>query len=149
MTSGIVEIAVVGTCLTSLGILWLHQRKLVRLQQRFERLQYELLVANNTSIGLGQQVLALEKKVYGKHATQTPSHNPSTNLQTNKHSSKITPLTVVDNTSAMASLGDTTPSDEVYQKSRQLLYKGVPIEDVVKQSGLSYSEVSLMKALAQ
>lgn len=44
---------------------------------------------------------------------------------------------------------DGIPSDEAYEKSRQLLSQGVDISEIVKQSGLSYSEVSLMQKLAR
>ena len=41
------------------------------------------------------------------------------------------------------------PSDEAYEQSRRLLSQGVDISEIVKQSGLSYSEVSLMQKLAR
>lgn len=117
-------------------------RKSALLNKKIDRLQHDLLVANNTAIGMGQQLLSLEKKISSPNKTHP---------HTAKYPGKQAKLTVVDTIKSSDSIDQTvdTRDDKVYEKSRQLLAQGYDIEEVIKQSGLSYSEVSLMKALAQ
>ncbi len=128
-----------------LSAFYINQRKTRRLSQKLERLQHDLLVANNSAIGMGQQLLSLEKKLFTPQqpTVKKPTTNPST-VKTSR--SQPANLTVVDNN---IHSHDSIPSDAVYEQSRQLLAQGNTIEEVSKQSGLSYSEVSLMKKMAQ
>jgi hypothetical protein len=128
-----------GAILT-LSILWVSHRKAIALTRKMDRLQHDLRVANSSAIGMGQQLLCLEKQLHSQQ-------------QEIKQSSKekSVKLTVVDKHQSSQSLDtdNELPADAVYEKSRQLLAQGVDIKEVIKQSGLSYSEVSLMKTLAR
>jgi hypothetical protein len=129
----------------ALSIVWLSHRKTNALTRKMDRLQHDLRVANSSAIGMGQQLLSLEKKLHSqKQAAQKQDIQ-----QTAKE--KSVKLTVVDKHQASQSLANDTdlPADAVYEKSRQLLAQGVDIKEVIKQSGLSHSEVSLMKTLAR
>lgn len=188
ITYSTTDILIWGIGIIILISLFVIQRKLSRVTRQYERLQHEFLVANNSAIGLGKQVLLLEKKVYeltsnphvdqtnnsanvssttapftvvsndivsnmGKSASER-SNNSSNNSTANNTSHKTAVRSAafneeIDINSAMRNDLTTAVDDAVYEKSRQLLAQGHDIEDVIKQSGLSYSEVSLMKALVQ
>jgi hypothetical protein len=127
-------------------LIWGSHRKSARVHKKLERLQHDLLVANSSAIGMGQQLLALEKKLHAQsNNAQTPASKKTPNSPIQ--------LTVVDNktaTQAVNSTADDEVSDDaIYETSRQLLAQGVDIEEVIKRSGLSYSEVSLMQSLVK
>ena len=133
-----VTVIAVTVCLLFLGLWWRSHHRLKHLQQQIDRLQHDFLVANSSAIGMGQQLMSLEKK------WQTPvqSHAP---LATEKP----VKLTVVNTPVSSGDTFEGMPSNEVYETSRQLLAQGVDIHDVIKRSGLSYSEVSLMQSLVK
>lgn len=120
-------------------LLWQSRRRMNRLQQQLARVQHDLLVANSSAIGMGQQLLALEKKGQVSRKKSVPLA-----------AEKPVKLTVVDTpVHPSAHTYSSMPSNEIYETSRQLLAEGVDIEEVIKRSGLSYSEVSLMKSLVR
>lgn len=123
------------TCLTAVVLL---RRKTRLLHQQLERLQYDFLVANRSAIGMGQQILALEKQLY-----QPQQHSNDT--KSVRHTRK--PETVGNLSLVRDNASHDDSKNDVYEKSRQLLAQGHDIQQVIKASGLSYSEVSLMKAL--
>ncbi|MFT5118914.1 MAG: hypothetical protein ACI9NY_002456 [Kiritimatiellia bacterium] len=128
----------------ALSILWLSHRRTSALSRNMDRLQHDLRVANSSAIGMGQQLLCLEKKLHGqKQKVQQISQE--------KANEKSVKLTVVDKHQSSQRFANDIdlPADAVYEKSRQLLAQGADIQEVIKQSGLSYSEVSLMKTLAR
>jgi hypothetical protein len=147
--------------MASLGIfvmllLWFTHRKTVNLHKKMERLQRDLLVSNHSAIGMGQQLLSLEKQL--QKARTPPYTQQSTPASTVASTAEKTVLTVVSSTPSInnASANHHAPlftdddnEDVIYEKSRKLLAQGYDIQEVIKQSGLSYSEVSLMKALTK
>jgi hypothetical protein len=167
-------------------VLLINQRKSKKLATQLEKLQKDLMVANSTTIGMGQKLIHLEKQLQAKY--QETKDQPTINQKPSKSSldneqyknQKTQPVDVPEqedihvsnvfakqtkfaqhtqkknNNSSNLSLvnndflqRDQLPSDEAYETSRQLLSQGVDIPEIVKQSGLSFSEVSLMKKLAQ
>jgi hypothetical protein len=173
----------------------LNQRKSKKLATQLEKLQKDLMVANSTTIGMGQKLIHLEKQLQANEQdtrNQPTINQPAINQKSNQKSSEnsldnaqykrqktqpvdvseqedipvsnvfakqIKPVLSVqqknDNSSNLSLVNndflqrDQLPSDEAYEKSRQLLSQGVDIPEIVKQSGLSFSEVALMKKLAQ
>jgi hypothetical protein len=173
----------------------LNQRKSKKLATQLEKLQKDLMVANSTTIGMGQKLIHLEKQLQANEQdtrNQPTINQPAINQKSNQKSSensldnaqykrqKTQPVDVSeqedipvsnvfvkqtkpilnvqqknDNSSNLSLVNndflqrDQLPSDEAYEKSRQLLSQGVDIPEIVKQSGLSFSEVALMKKLAQ
>lgn len=123
--------------------LYTMHRHSMHLKGQIQRLQNDHRVANSSLIGMGQQILALEKRLL-----PTPS------------SFEKPKLTVVENPSSQhARYTNISPSDthtntannadNAYETSRQLFAQGAEIEEVIKRSGLSYSEVSLIKSLVK
>jgi hypothetical protein len=141
----IVEAIILTAGLSIILLIWLSHRKSARLYKKLERLQHDLLVANSSSIGMGQQLLALEKKLHtqaNKSSIAPPKNTSNSPIQ----------LTVVENKTINEPVDNTVddvPDDAIYETSRQLLAQGVGIEEVIKRSGLSYSEVSLMQSLVK
>ena len=173
----------------------LNQRKSKKLATQLEKLQKDLMVANSTTIGMGQKLIHLEKQLQANEQdtrNQPTINQPAINQKSNQKSSEnsldnaqykrqktqpvdvseqedipvsnvfakqIKPVLNVqqknDNSSNLSLVNndflqrDQLPSDEAYETSRQLLSQGVDILEIVKQSGLSFSEVALMKKLAQ
>jgi len=179
----------------------LNQKKIATIKKELNKLKKDLLIANSTTIGMGQKIMDIEKKLlYREQTSQLSGVNNGINK--NNHDSRVDsspknvnsdvrengrvgeevtvsnehygddltsnqhykrPAQVTNrsigskiNNSANLSLvnkellhNDELPSDAVYEKSRLLLSQGVDIIDVVKQSGLSFSEVSLMQKLAK
>jgi hypothetical protein len=179
----------------------LNQKKNGSIKKDLNKLKKDLLIANSTTIGMGQKIMDIEKKLlYREQTSQLSGVNNGINkddrdsrvnsspkdvnsdarengrvgeeftvsnehyvndLASNQHYKKPAKVTNRSmgskiNNSASLSLvnnkflhNDELPSDAVYEKSRLLLSQGVDINDVVKQSGLSFSEVSLMQKLAK
>jgi hypothetical protein len=188
-TDGLIEIVSQWVSLTEMplfyvGILFvatfalivlLSQRKSKKLAMQqstqLEKLQKALMVANSTTIGMGQKLIHLEKQLQAdlaekkninkqlldKEQCSRPEKEtinasnmfakPTESTPYNQQRiNSINTLSLVNNDSLQH---DELPSDEAYEKSRQLISQGVEIPEIVKQSGLSFSEVSLMKKLAQ
>jgi len=161
-------------------VLTLSRRKSKKLATQLEKLQKDLMVANSTTIGMGQKLIHLEKQLqtnlnqhqypkqeYSKQksAVKPPLDSVRSGMQSesivvehafvesvnglNNHQQKTeTPkkLSLVNSDFLQS---EQLPSDEAYEKSRQLISQGLDIPEIVKQSGLSFSEVSLMKKLAK
>ncbi|MFT6101806.1 MAG: hypothetical protein ACJAZJ_001207 [Candidatus Endobugula sp.] len=72
--------------------------------------------------------------------------NSTVNSALNSTVNRLTNLSLVNNDIVP---NDELPDDKAYEKTRQLLSQGVDIPEVVKQSGLSFSEVSLMQKLVR
>lgn len=174
-STGLSEINIIYASVLLVGgvlcfFLIMHQRKTKALNKKFEKLQNDLLIANSTTIGMGQKLLVLEKEL-GKQreitqqkmaVQQSPStvaansnvltlnqKKPAFNTPRNNQSSSSHAFANAANGHSDLLNNTDLPSDEAYEKSRLLLSQGFAIEDVVKQSGLSFSEVSLMKKLAR
>jgi hypothetical protein len=147
-------------------VLLLNQRKSKKLATQLEKLQKNLMVANSTTIGMGQKLIHLEKQLQANH--QKPKNQKTQPVDvpeqedipvSNVFSKQAKPILNIqqknDNSSNLSLVNndflqrDQLPSDEAYETSRQLLSQGVDIPEIVKQSGLSFSEVSLMKKLAR
>ncbi len=148
------------------GLLWwLGQRRTRALKQHIERLQHDFSVSHNSAIGMGQKILALEKQLL-KDSTRKNTMNAHNNLEQyaeNVDNTKYQPkqasvkstakLSVVSNNVSLENLQnaaeDDPDQDAAYALSKQLLAQGHTIEEVINRSGLSYSEVSLMKSLSK
>jgi hypothetical protein len=157
-----------------LSILWFSRKKSKALNTQLEQLQKALIASNSTTIGMGQKLIHLEKQLQGvdqyqqrnqetvqqsskqrqkiSNTENNPIHEPSSNKQSRLQKTEATnKLSLVDNDFLEKNILDREemPSDEAYETSRQLLSQGVDISEIVKQSGLSYSEVFLMQKLAK
>lgn len=117
-------------------VLLVNHRKTHYLQQKIERLQHELSVANNGAMGMGQQLIQLEKKL---QVTQRKTGSPE--------------LRVIENPFAIEGVSVSARKDseekDPHEISRTLLKQGVSIEETARRSGLSFSEVSLINAMSQ
>ncbi len=175
----------VGVCVLML----INRKKSAKIKKDLAKLQKDLLIANSTTIGMGQKLMDIEKQLqasklskknkdsYNQSAAQSitqPSKNERVgetstvsndqyrndvtsndpdkamnspiNSALNSTVNSLTNLSLVNNDIVP---NDELPDDKAYEKSRQLLSQGVDIPEVVKQSGLSFSEVSLMQKLAR
>ncbi len=110
----------------TLSVVWVNSRQSHHLQKKIDRLQHELSVANNSAIGMGQQLIQLEKKIHTSQQKTTGS--PS--------------LRVIENPLAAGKA-------DAHEVSRQLLHQGYSVEETARRSGLSYSEVSLINAISK
>lgn len=119
-------------------------RRSVHLKEQIERLQNDHRVANSSLIGMGQQILALEKRL---PATPSSFEKPVKLTVVENPPNQQTSQTDISVNSGYANTTEST--DNAYETSRQLLAQGADIEEVIKRSGLSYSEVSLMKSLVK
>ena len=118
------------------------------LDARLQRLERDLRAANNSAIGMGQQLIQMEKilKQYTvqpeiKTATAAPIATTSTT------ETDTTPHTI-------SSRSDTTSTraasqESSYNQARDYLSQGKSVEDTMKICGLSYAEVSLLQALSK
>ncbi|MGS2717525.1 hypothetical protein ACVBE9_05085 [Eionea flava] len=153
-----------------IAVILLSRIKSTALKKELAKLRKDLQVANSTTIGMGQKLLDIEKQLNTPHninnhhdknvseaafsknlssnnavlskTTKVPSKPQSLDRQTDTKTS----LSLVSNHTQQQA--ESLPSDEAYEKSRELLSQGTDIHDVVKQSGLSFSEVALMQKLA-
>ena len=168
-------VAVLFVAVCVLSILWFSRKKSRASTKQLEQLQKALVASNSTTIGMGQKLIHLEKQLQGVDQYQqrnqdqetvqqtskqrqksfntenNPIQEPSSNKQSRLQKTEATnKLSLVDNDFLEKNILDREemPSDEAYETSRQLLSQGVDISEIVKQSGLSYSEVSLMQKLA-
>lgn len=165
-------------------------RKTRKLNQKLERLQHELHIANSSAIGMGQQLLALEKKILKQNqvnnnvhqhqrvleqqarkleeqhdnvAVMTPrnnvtdnhfpeSHSPEKNntasmVEDNQPTHKQTHKKTTASSTHAEIVEDLDDNTQAYQQAKQWLAQGYDVAYVVKKSGLSQAEVSLMHAL--
>jgi hypothetical protein len=182
-----VQLAFAAVLFMSVFVL-VSRKKSTKLKKDLAKLQKDLLVANSTTIGMGQKLMGIEKQLLSQEKanklteanktnenrhdqslknarasrTATVQNEQCRNDLTSNHMYKKPDNAVnhsANNTvNSIANLSlvnndflhnDELPNDEAYEKSRQLLSQGVDIPEVVKQSGLSFSEVSLMQKLAR
>jgi hypothetical protein len=107
------------------------------MHEKLHRLEHDLRIANGSAIGMGQQLIALEKEF-----KQQPSKiDIETNLPKENKQRPVQALSTsyeqsVDNSSA-------------YDQARSQLAQGHDINQVAKSCGLSYAEVSLLQALSK
>ena len=142
-------VLMVSASLLVLAAIVIGQRRNRKLNQRVERLQRDLLVANNSAIGMGQQLLALEKKMISQHQASHNIHSHADQLA--QKSAAIAEKALSENTSNLKHRlnGQVEEEDETpaYELAKQWLSQGADIQQVIKKTGLSHAEVSLIKAL--
>ena len=175
----------VGVC----ALMLINRKKSAKIKKDLAKLQKDLLIANSTTIGMGQKLMDIEKQLqvsklskknkdnYNQSAAQSNEQssenervgetstvsneqyrNDITSNDRYKNPDKAMNSTLNSTVNSLTNLSlvnndivpnDELPDDKAYEKSRQLLSQGVDIPEVVKQSGLSFSEVSLMQKLAR
>ena len=140
----VLALSVIACILSTLALLR-SQQKSRSLQQKLCRLEHDLRVANTSAIGMGQQVISLEKKIKQQSHTlaqpiahqesiaEPPTLNPS--HETHVQSSGLE--------------ADQSDSLSAYDQARHFLSQGKDVDDVAKQCGLSYAEVSLLQTLGR
>lgn len=96
-------------------------RQLDQLRGRHRRLESELAVVNSAAIGMGNRLLAMEKRVQEGAASEASVPG--------------------------ASAGNGTEQDLPYTQARQLFQMGMDVEEVAQRCGLSRAEASLLQAM--
>ena len=146
-------------------------RKTRKLQQRMERLQHELQIANSSAMGMGQQLLALEKKILRQSQVNNNLHEHQQSLEkqarklqdsgyqkvssiASRTAASVAPPSAPMSTSMPKENQHPLPVDDLsldnmqsYDQAKQWLSQGYDVAYVMKKSGLSQAEVSLMHAL--
>ncbi|MGH1485016.1 MAG: DUF2802 domain-containing protein [Cellvibrionaceae bacterium] len=136
----IVGIALIACVVSFFSLLRSHQ-KARNLFNKLQRLEHDLKIANNSAIGMGQQLISLEKQL-----KQQPVVNQAEAMALVKEAENIaTKEALIE--APVNNSGSDNPS--VYDRARQLLHHEQDINKVAKQCGLSYAEVSLLKALGK
>lgn len=139
------DIAISGSVIISwvavlMAVLCLYQlRKQSRqMRQLYQRLNHNLELANSGSIGMGQRLLAMEKKL----------------KQAVKKGASPTPAAAAQPAPAFTSKPASTHTDndavfEPYNHAASMLNAGIDAEEVAKRCGLSRAEASLMQLMRQ
>ncbi|ODS23711.1 hypothetical protein AB835_07380 [Candidatus Endobugula sertula] len=118
-------------------------RRIQLLYQKVERLQHDLLAANNSVMGMGQQLLMLEKKFYAEEQTKKNIDHHKQTLE-----AKVNQLQNIEHLQNSKAARDKQADNQViYEEARQLLLQGLDIPSVMKSTSLSHAEVSLISAL--
>lgn len=126
-------------CLFSVYVLFRSQSKVVDLQKQMIKLQHDLRVAHGSAIGMGQQLIHLEKQVQ-----QQKQHAGSpTRTEEKRFPSQVTPAkpSIVKSHDMV--------EESSYDRARQSLAKGMALSDVAEECGLSHAEVSLLQSLSK
>lgn len=140
-----------SVCFLSFYVFWVTRRKTKFLQEKLERLERELKVANSSAIGMGQQLIALEKQISQQLLSQPPQAVKSKSLSTLKN--KVSNQPDLSNNRLVSKSQQVSQADNrsltSYDEARQALALGKSIEEVSKDCRLSYAEVSLLQALSK
>jgi len=140
-------------CTVSFFVLFSGYQKNKRLNRKLARLEHDLRVANGSAIGMGQQLIEMEKRLGQQNPStlapvivkqsSTPSKNQYTPSQ--KEKTYSAQQTIPQQTTAQEPLAN--QEDSIYDQARQSLAQGLEVGEVAKQCGLSFAEVSLLKSL--
>ena len=134
----------------SLLLLFLSQRKVKYLQQKLLRLERDVRIINGSTVSMGQHLLAFEKHL--KQASDTQVSKASAKALSEAHHQSPPPLTTTASTSdtleKIVTDSGSSQTDSMYNQARDSLAQGMNIKEVAKQCGLSYAEVSLLKAIS-
>lgn len=103
----------------------------------------EFKVLHGTSLGMGQRIIALEKKLQGLHQSRQ-STGQSKQLKMPEQKDPLQPQAVSDN---LTSESETSLSS--YDKARRELLSGRSVSEVASSCHLSHAEVSLLHTLNQ
>lgn len=135
--------------LLSLLLLFFNQRKVKYLQQKLLRLERDVRIINGSTVSMGQHLLAFEKHI--KQAPDTQASKVSAKAPSEPdHQSPLSLTTTVNTSDTLEKIvtdSGTSQTDSMYNEARDALAQGMNIKEVAKQCGLSYAEVSLLKAL--
>jgi len=111
------------------------------------RLERELKVANGSAIGMGQQLISMEKKLNQQHDNDYQKNQNEIkergyleqNYVQNSYSieNKLTQPKALNN------------ERSVYDQARASLAEGLAVSEVASQCELSFAEVSLLKSLSK
>ncbi len=139
-----VVVIVAVACALSIFTLIVSQKRSRALQTKIDRLQHDLRVANSGAIGMGQQLIAVEKQLNAHHSV-------STTIESHKHTLQAQSAALQSQYSQTAQSMPAQDQDDeaIYQTARQLLAQGIDLDTIAKQSGLSHAEVSLINTLNQ
>lgn len=133
-------VSIVTLCfLTCLLALFYGQAQVRVLQRRFKKLENDLRITHDSFIGMGQQLIELEKQT---RQSQQIFHEPKFT-----HAQKT--VAAPDMTRSETTKSETTSSNSSYDRARQALASGLAVADVARECNLSYAEVSLLQSLRQ
>jgi outer membrane murein-binding lipoprotein Lpp len=160
------------TCCFSLFVLFFHSRKVRTLGAQVKRLENDLKVARSSAVAMGKEIIHLEKQVknptfnaYQKPLSQTIQFSKDALMESEKlaavrsmnrpvQKGEKTAQAVMQSSSSQeadqtAEANQTTgDSQSVYDDARHYLSQGNEVGEVASKCGLSYAEVSLLKALS-
>lgn len=178
-SNGLVTVLLIVVMSVMIVALVIGYRKRCRMEEKLSRLERDLRIANGGAVGMGQQLIALEKQIEQQLVTTFVKKEPksrevkktnqqqafddyptvtnTTKSDTNRQNSASQYDTSQDRTPQQLaaktehSVEDHSNEDDVssYDQARLLLEQGNVINDVAKQCGLSYAEVSLLQALSK
>jgi|GEM_PF-6359067 len=161
-----------GVAICSILFVFYTMKKQNRLMQQFNKLNEELLIANRGAIGMGQQIIALEKRLQQVSVAPAKAHTAdgasspvatvmSQLVQNTREKTQPIIEDVIDNSLADKNTSQpsafqkpTTPSHisedastDKLSLARDLLAKGKALTEVANTCQLSFAEVSLLRAL--
>lgn len=121
-------------------------KKQNHLLAQINKLSEELQVANRGAIGMGQQIIALEKKLEAMSVTTSPIKEQTPVATTTEESTdkKVANTSAEPNTQAIE---NSKEADDKLALARDLLAKGQSLSEVASHCQLSFAEVSLLRAL--
>lgn len=130
-------------CIVSLLVLLRSHQKTQALNQKLLRLEHDLRVANGSAIGMGQQIMMLEKQLGGQRraASVVAKQPPQTTVS-------APPVAGDNQVQVNADTSTGIGEQSAYDQARHYLAQGLELSDVAKQCGLSFAEVSLLKSLS-
>ena len=137
--NGEVTITALAVAAISIVVMLYCLRKQNQLLAKVNKLSEELRVANRGAIGMGQQIIALEKKLKTLSAL--------TDSQNNKNKQAIPEPVVDEPLSETIAEQSQTIEDDRLSHARELLAKGQSLTQVASTCQLSFAEVSLLRAL--
>jgi len=118
-------------------------------QQLYQRINHDIELANNGSIGMGQRLLSVEKKL--KAAVQQHQFDPlQVDTQASQQSFQQSQLsqTLGDKQNNIySSNGMNSEEFEPYTQAVRMLDSGFDADEVAKRCGLSHAETSLMQLM--
>ncbi|MGH1440384.1 MAG: DUF2802 domain-containing protein [Cellvibrionaceae bacterium] len=126
-------------CIVSFFVLLRGYQRNKALNKKLTRLEHDLRIANSSAIGMGQQLIAMEKQLSEKSITITNASVTASEKSNNTEQLSIPKANA------------TSPHQEtsIYDQARQSLAQGLEVGEIAKQCGLSFAEVSLLKSLSK
>ncbi|MEO0443773.1 MAG: DUF2802 domain-containing protein [Pseudomonadota bacterium] len=134
----------IGTIVLGLLLVSRSRRQTQALTAKLQRLERELRAANSSAVGMGRQLIKMEKMLKHNVQPELTANHPTVNNTIDAPAVQPKPIKL-ETTLAHSP----TSQDSSYNQARHYLSQGKSVEETVKACGLSYAEVSLLQALSK